>query len=729
MKKLFGLAVIAALLGSCAGGGQKMAEDYSRYVNPFIGTINNGHTFPGATYPFGLTQASPETGNCEWRYCAGYEYPDTVLLGFSQTHLNGTGVTDLGDILMLPYTGDTLVYEARFDKSTEQASPGYYSVELPDYKVRAEMTVTPHTAMHRYTYNAENPLLFLDLQHGLVGSWRALRNHVLDADIQFEDDRTISGHHYLTQWVKRHLFYTIQFSHPFMVMEQREPFTGEKAPRYVLAFDVPKGESLLVKVALSTVSIDGAKKNLEAENSGWDFDKVHKAARDEWNKLFARVEVEGTDAQKESFYTSLYHLYIQPNNIADVDGLYRGADDSVRMSTSGKYYSTLSLWDTYRAAHPMYTILMPEKVDEMVNSMLDHHDAQGHLPIWTLWGKENFCMIGNHSIPVIVDAYLKGFRGFDAERAYKAMYTTSTVNHRNSKWDVYNKYGYLPFDIEPVESVSRTLELCYDDYCVAQMARALGKTDDYDYFMKRAGFYKNLYDKQTGLSRGKDSKGNWRMPFNPFLLSHAGTSGGDYTEGNAWQYTWHVQHDIPGLVELAGGADKLMAKIDTLFTITSDTENSGFVSDVTGLIGQYAHGNEPSHHVAYIYSLLGEGWRTEELVREINDRFYINKPDGLCGNDDCGQMSAWYMFSSMGFYPLNPCGGEYVLGAPQMPRIALSLPGGKTFTVIAENLSEPNKYVQSVSLNGQPLTKRTINHSDIMQGGTLTFVMGPNPVK
>lgn len=728
MKKLFLLLILFAVAWSCTDKTAR-DQDYSRFVNPFIGTINNGHTFPGAAYPFGMIQAGPDTGNSEWRYCSGYEYNDSTLLGFSQTHLNGTGCPDLGDILLLPFTGESIAQSARYDKASEKASPGYYTVTLPDYGVQAEMTATAHTAMHRYTFTGNAARLLLDLQHGIVGGGAAIHRHVLGADVTIESDRKISGHHTLRQWVTRQLFYTIEFSHPFTIQDTLDKAPDEMAPRYVLGFDIPKGEKLQIKVALSSVSIDGAKKNLAAENSGWDFDATHKAARKSWNELLGRVEVEGTEAQKESFYTSLYHLYIQPNNIADVDGLYRGADDSVRTATSGSYYSTLSLWDTYRAAHPMYTILTPEKVDGFVNAMLDHHDAQGHLPIWTLWGKENFCMIGNHSIPVIVDAYLKGYRGFDAERAYQAMKTSSTVNHRNSQWDVYDRYGYLPFDLAPVESVSRTLELAYDDYCVARMAEALGKTDDYAYFAKRAGFYKNLYDKETGLARGKDSKGNWRMPFNAFLLSHASTSGGDYTEGNAWQYTWHVQHDIPGLAELAGGSEALMNKIDTLFTIEAATENSGFVSDVTGLIGQYAQGNEPSHHVAYIYSLLGRGWRTEELVREINDKFYINKPDGLCGNDDCGQMSAWYMFSSMGFYPLNPCGGEYVLGAPQMPRITLRLPEGKTFTVVAENLSEANKYVQSVSLNGQPVTGRTINHTDIMGGGTLTFVMSPAPLK
>lgn len=724
MKKLLIMSAALALLVGCSDK-TKPSNDVTQYVDPFIGTINNGHTFPGATYPFGMIQVSPDTGINEWRYCSGYEYLDSTMYGFSQTHLNGTGCPDLADILLLPYSGDTVIVTAPFDKASEKAVPGYYAVDFPKYGVKAEMTATAHTAMHKYTYNAENPRLLVDLQHGQTFNENGYKSHVLDANVNIESDKVISGHSTLKNWVERELFYVIEFDRPFKIEKELEMLPEEKGKRYVLSFDIPKGEELKIKVAVSTVSVDGAKNNMAVENSKWDFDAVKKATYNTWNDLLGRVEIEGTEAQKESFYTSMYHLYIQPNNIADVDGQYRGADNQVKTAKDSVYYSTMSLWDTFRAAHPLYTILNPEKVDGFVNTMLDHFDAQGHLPIWTLWGKENFCMIGNHSIPVIVDAYLKGFDGFDAERAYNAIKTTSTVNNPKTKWDLINKYGYLPFDLEPEESVSRTLELGYDDYCASLMAQALGKTEDAAFFANRAGFYKNLYDPSTGLMRGKDSKGQWRTPFDAFKLSHAGTSGGDFTEGNAWQYTWHVMQDIPGLAELMGGPDKFMDKIDSLFVVESHAENTGFVLDVTGLIGQYAQGNEPSHHVAYIYSYLGRPWRTEELIREINDKFYINKPDGLCGNDDCGQMSAWYMFSSMGFYPMNPTGGEFVLGAPQMPKITINLKDGKTFTVIAENLSDANKYVQSVSLNGVPLNARTINYKDIMNGGTLTFVMGP----
>ncbi|MCK9208441.1 MAG: glycoside hydrolase family 92 protein, partial [Salinivirgaceae bacterium] len=489
----------------------------------------------------------------------------------------------------------------------------------------------------------------------------------------------------------------------------------EKAPRYVLDFDLKPNEQLMVKISMSSTGVEGAKANLTAELNGWDFEQTSQNAKANWNTYLSRVEVEGDKDKKTMFYTSMYRLFIQPNNIAD----------------AGKepFYSTLSLWDTYRAAHPLYTIVSPEKVDGFVNSMLRQNDKQGFLPIWALWGDETYCMIGNHAVPVIVDAYLKGFRGFNAERAYQAVKKTLTVNHLNSAWDVYTKYGYYPYDIVTAESVSRTLESAYDDYCAAQFANALGKTDDYEYFIKRSNFYKNLFDPQTKLMRPKDSVGNWRIPFNSFSLSHASSSGGDYTEGNAWQYTWHVQHDVDGLIRLMGDKEYFTTKLDSLFRMESTQIGKGFVSDVTGLIGQYAHGNEPSHHVAYLYALAGKPWRTQELVNQICNTKYINAVDGLCGNDDCGQMSAWYIFSNLGFYPVNPCGGEYVLGAPQLEKATIKLTEGKVFTVEAINFSKENIYVQTVELNGTKYDEKLITHQDILNGGTLSFTMGPSQKK
>ncbi len=732
MKTFFIIIAYMLLFSACSSKKQPTGIteeiDYCQYVDPFIGTADNGHTFPGATVPFGFIQVSPETGNDSWKYCSGYNYADESIIGFAQNHLNGTGCSDLGDILMLPFSGDVGGnYRSKFLKTEEKASPGYYSVRLSDFDINVELSATQRTAYHRYTYHKEGPAyLMLDLQSGVVWNAGAIETHVLAADMEMPDNQTITGHQQVRNWVTRHYFYEIRFDKPYTVKEELPATPGNTAKRLILAFDIKPGETLQAKVAMSSVSVDGAKEAMKAENPGWDFEAVRESAHREWNDLLSQVQVTGGNAQKRSFYTSLYHLYIQPNNLADIDGQYRGVDDSVRMAPSGNYYSTMSLWDTYRAAHPLYTILMPEKVDGFIETMLEHQKAQGFLPIWTLWGKENFCMIGNHAIPVIVDAYLKGFGGFDSEEAYQAIKASSTVSHLNSDWETYMKYGYYPFDIIKTESVSNTLESVYDDYCVAQMAKALGKTEDYEYFTKRSNFYKNLFDPQLKLMRGKDSKGKWRTPFNSFLLSHASSSGGDFTEGNSWQYTWHVQHDVKGLIDLMGGNEAFCTKLDSLFFLQSSAENTGFVSDVTGLIGQYAHGNEPSHHVAYLYSFAGKPWKTQELIREVFDRFYLDKSDGLCGNDDCGQMSAWYIFSAMGFYPVNPIGGEYVLGAPQIEKVELMLANGNIFTMEAKNLSKENKYVQSVELNGQPYTEMSIHHEDIVNGGHLVFTMKGN---
>lgn len=705
------IATIMLLSISCTN---ETAQDYTKYVNPIIGTAEFGHTFPGACVPFGMIQAGPQTGNCDWKYCAGYQYQDSTISGFSQNRLNGTGVGDLGDLLIQPFTGtsDRTGFESRFDRSSEQARPGYYAVKLSDFGVSTEVTATEHAALYRFTYHTnDNAGLMIDFQSGMVGSEQQLARKVLDATVNFESETVITGSCRTRAWLVRDYYYMIEFSKPVAskkLLPKKDEH--EKAPRYALSFDLKKGEKLQVKIAMSSKSIEGAKANMAAEASGWKFEKAREAANSAWNDFLSRVDVKGNDDSKTMFYTSLYHLFIQPNNIADAG--------------EEPFYSTLSLWDTYRAAHPLYTILSPEKVDGFVNSMLRQYDNQGFLPIWALWGGETYCMIANHAVPVIVDAYMKGFRGFDAEKAYEAVKTSLTVDHRNSEWKTYMDNGYFPYDSIRVESVSKTLESVYDDYCAALFARSLGKTDDQKYFENRAGFYKNLFDPSTGLMRARDSKGNWRTPFEPFDLSHASSSGGDYTEGNAWQYTWHVQHDVPGLINLLGGNERFTAKLDSLFSFSEEVKGKGLVVDVTGLIGQYAHGNEPSHHVAYLFALAGKPWRTQELVNEICRTKYVNKIDGLCGNDDCGQMSAWYIFTTMGFYPVDPCGGEFVLGAPQTEGVTLNLPGGKKFTMEAINFSDSNIYVESVALNGNPYTKTSINYRDIMDGGTLTFTMG-----
>ena len=471
---------------------------------------------------------------------------------------------------------------------------------------------------------------------------------------------------------------------------------------------------------MSTTSIEGAKKNLQAEVPGWDFAAVKASAHDEWNNYLKRIDVEGTEEQKQNYYTSFYHALIQPNQIADVDGMYRNADDKVVKAETGQFYSTFSCWDTYRAAHPFYTIIMPDRVDGMVNSLVEQAEVQGFLPIWGLWGKENYCMVANHAVSIVAEAYHKGFRGFDAERAFNAIKKTQTVSHKlKSDWENYMKYGYLPTDLTEAESVSSSLESMYDDYAAADMARLMGKKQEEAYFTRRSQFYKNLFDKSTQFMRPRLSDGSWKTPFNPSDLAHAESSGGDYTEGNAWQYTWQVQHDVNGLIKLFGGPKPFLKKLDQFFSLKLEST----LSDVTGLIGQYAHGNEPSHHVAYLYAMAGRPSRTQELIREIFDTQYRPTVDGLCGNDDCGQMSAWYMLSAMGFYPVNPVSGQYVFGAPQMENITLHLVDGKTFTVKAEGLSKENKYVDYILLNGKRYNKPYINHADIMKGGTLVYKM------
>lgn len=704
-------------------------EDLTKYVNPFIGTAFTGHTFPGATYPLGFMQPGPETGNFSWDYCSGYFYDDEKINGFSQNRLNGTGIVDFGDLLLQPFSGEKREdLSSTFNKSTEVATPGYYSVVLTDNDVKVEVTTAPHVAFHRYTYNADKTAgLLADFQSGLVWSKDRISTHVLENVVNFESDYIITGYTRRREWTERTYYFVIEFDKPIVskeLLEQRDP--REKAPRYILNFDLGNDSVLNTKVAMSTTGIEGAKSNLAAEGKERSFDDVYKDAKKEWNRYLSKVSIEGTDEDKTNFYTALYHLYIQPNNIADVDGKYVGPNGKISQSPTGKFYSTLSQWDTFRAAFPMYTILSPEIINDLVNNMLEFSEQKGHLPIWALMGQETFTMIGNHSIPMVVDAYLKGFEGFDAERAYSEIKKSLTEGkHKNAGWEEYDKYGYYPYDLFKVESVSRTLESGFDDYCAAIMAKKLGKTEDYEFFMNRSGYYKNHYDNETKSMRPKDSKGEWLTPFDPYRLAHADSNiGGHYTEGNALQYTWHVLQDIPGLIELLGGKEEAGKVLDFLFT--TEQESTGTLSDVTGLIGQYAHGNEPSHHIAYIYMYLDRPEDTQRLIRQICKNFYQNKPDGLIGNDDCGQMSAWYMFSAMGFYPVNPVSGELVFGAPQLPKTTLNLDNGKTFTIEAINLSEENMYIEKIELNGSIYTEKFITYDDIMNGGELTFYMTSN---
>lgn len=729
MKKLsvflYTLALGSAFY-SCSTAKQDTPQtDYTQYVDPFIGAADNGHTFPGACRPFGMIQTSPVTGAVGWRYCSEYMYADSIIWGFTQTHLNGTGCMDLGDILVMPFTGERHrtwdAYRSSFSKTSENATPGYYTVTLDQAKVKAELTATTHAALHRYTYEqADSASILIDLQHGPAWNEKQYHSQVNSCEVNWENDSTLTGHVNNKVWVDQDYYFVMQFSRPVIDHFELPMAEIEKGKRLVASFNIQPGEEVLMKVALSTTGVEGAKANMAAEVPGWDFEGIRTAAKADWNSYLSRIEVEGTDEEKTNFYTSFYHALIQPNEISDVDGRYRNAADSVVNATGGKFYSTFSLWDTYRAAHPFYTLMVPERVDGFINSLVDQAEVQGYLPIWGLWGKENFCMVANHGVSVVAEAYAKGFRGFDAERAFNAIKQTQTVSHPlKSNWENYMKYGYFPTDLTEAESVSSTLESVYDDYAAADMAKRMGKTEDAAYFARRADFYKNLFDSSTQFMRPKKSDGTWKSPFNPSQIGHAESVGGDYTEGNAWQYTWHVQHDVPGLIALFGGEEPFLNKLDSLFTLKLETTQA----DVTGLIGQYAHGNEPSHHVTYLYALAGRPERTQELIREIFDTQYSPKPNGLCGNDDCGQMSAWYMFSAMGFYPVNPVSGEYVFGAPQLPEFVLHLADGKTFTIKAEGLSEANKYVKSITLNGEPYTKNFISHADIVKGGTLVYQM------
>ena len=718
---------LAGVFASCGNKTQTNAApmDYTQYVNPFIGAADNGHTFPGATTPFGMIQTSPVTGAVGWRYCSEYVNNDSIIWGFTQTHLNGTGCMDLGDVLVMPATGERTRawdgYRSRFSKDQESATPGYYSVELEEPNVKAELTASPRVALHRYTYHtADSASVLIDLQHGPTWNEAQYHSQVSLCEVKWEDEQTLSGHVRNSVWVNQDYFFVLKFNRPTTGQINLPMAETEKGQRIVACFDMEPGDELLTKIALSTTSVEGAKKNMDTELPGWDFEATRQAAKDSWNNYLKRIDVTGTDAQKANYYTSFYHALIQPNQISDVDGMYRNAKDEIVKTGGDAFYSTFSLWDTYRAAHPFYTLMVPEKVDGFVTSLVEQGEAQGFLPIWGLWGKETYTMIANHGVSVIAEAYRKGFRGFDAERAFNMVKRTQTVSHpHKSNWENYMKHGYFPTDLTEVESVSSTLESVYDDYAAADMAKRMGKEEDAAYFSKRADFYKNLFDTQTQFMRPRNANGTWKTPFDPSEVAHAESKGGDYTEGNAWQYTWHVQHDVPGLIALFGGEEAFLNKLDSVFTVELKTTQA----DVTGLIGQYAHGNEPSHHVTYLYAMAGRPERTQELIRQIFDTQYRPEPDGLCGNDDCGQMSAWYMFSAMGFYPVDPVSGNYVFGAPQLPKIVLNLADGKTFTVIAEGISDENKYVESITLNGEPYTKNYITHEDIVKGGTLVFKM------
>ncbi len=695
------------------------AQNYTQYVNVFIGTDGTGHTFPGPSMPFGMVQPGPDNRDQGWNHTSGYQYQDSIILGFSQTRFSGTGINEMGDVLLLPYVKNpNEILKNRYFKDSEKASVGYYSLVKKD-GVKVELSCSERVAIHRYTFPTEAAIVLANFQHGLRFLTDSL---VLESEVQIEDHQTISGYCHTKNWVERKYFFVIKFDKPFIKYEQLIKGQKENATKYILTFNLGKNKILLAKIALSTVDVAGAKLNMQTEVPCWDFEKIKQNAENTWNQYLGRIEIEAKTKQKEIFYTSLYHLFLQPSNIADADGKYRGADDKIALAPNKEYYSTLSIWDVYRGAFPLLQIIAPEKITGIVNTLLLHYKVAGFLPIWTAWGQDNYCMIGNHAIPMILSAYNKGFTGFDTNEALKAMVETSTKSHINSDWELYNKYGYYPFDKLDNEAVSRTLESGYDDWCVAQMASEPGDKSTAETFYKRAAYFKNLFDPGTKMFRGKDTWGKWRTPFDPLAATSPMNNPGDYTEANGWQYFWTpAQFDIDGIKKLLGGDEAFTKQLDDFFT-TEGGNTDKFLGQ-EAMIGQYAHGNEPSHHIVYLYAYSNTPKIGQKYIHRIINEFHNNTPGGMIGNDDCGQMSAWYILSCLGFYPVNPAGNEFVFGSPQLEKAILHLPNGKQLVIDSRDFSEISLYNETRILNGIQINKPFITYKEIMDGGSLTFMM------
>ncbi len=732
MKRLVNLLAAFILSVNCIS-----AQNLTRWVNPFIGTgavqsSLSGNNYPGATVPFGMVQLSPDTREApDWAQASGYDYNDSIIYGFSHTRLSGTGASDFIDILLFPTISDKR--KSTFTHQHEQARPGYYQVLLKDEKIQAELTASVHVGVHRYTCSDGDQLkLWLDLDHSAnKGSWN---RRIIQSQLRMVSPTVVEGYRIITGWAKlRKIYFHLEFSQPVLSnqlydgnrMYENTPVINGTELRGLFCFDKKWNKELICKVALSPVSIENARLNMATEVPGWDFEYIARAAETSWEKELKKIIIQGTDLQKKIFYTALYHTMVQPNTMSDVNGEYMASDYVTRSVAKGEvHYSTFSLWDTFRAAHPLYTLIHTHRIPDFVKSMMRQYDYYGYLPVWQLWGQDNYCMIGNHSIPVIVDAVLKGVAGVDEEKAYEAVFNSSIVSHPNSPFEVWEKYGYMPENIQ-TQSVSITLEQAFDDWCVAQLAKRLGKEKDYNHFMKRSAFYRNLFNSKTGFFQPKNDKGEWIEPFDPYKY---GANGGyPFTEGNAWQYFWYVPQNIPDLISQTGGNKAFVAKLDTFFTVSYQ---SGALNDnASGFVGQYAHGNEPSHHVAYLYACAGEPWKTQKYVAYIMNELYNDSSSGYAGNDDCGEMSAWYVFGALGFYPVNPVSGEYVIGTPMLEEAVIQLPGRKTFTVKAPRKEGNEVYICSMKLNGEKYTKNYITHQDIMKGGILEFVMTASPGK
>ena len=742
---------MALLLASCAA--QSDTKDYAAFVNPFIGTGGHGHTYPGAVVPSGMIHPSPDTRIMGWDACSGYYDTDSIINGFSHLHLSGTGCGDYGEVLLMPTVGQqrigaptdeqSMPYASRFSHQKENATPGYYAVHLDTYDVQAELTASPRVAMHRYTFPKSDEAGFiLDLDYSLQGQYnRALSLEVVN-------DSTLRGYKNTNSWAWRHdVWFQAVFSKPFTceiitdTIQQANGRRPKPVKKALLHFATADKEQVLVKVALSSVDAEGAEKNL-AEIPDWDFDRVKEAARADWNRYLGKIDIDTqNEEQRTVFYTALYHTGISPSLFTDIDGRYRGLDREVHATTADKpMYTIFSLWDTFRALHPLLTIVDPAQNSRYIQALLTQYQEGGILPMWELAGNYTGTMIGYHAVPVIVDAYMKGDRSFDAELALKAclrsaeydtiapIATTNYLKHAAlmpiSKY-YKNTIGYVPCDKEN-EAVAKGLEYAYNDWCISQLATALGHEDVAQRYANLGKGYRNYFDPSVRFMRGKDLQGNWRTPFSPRSSNHRED---DYCEGTAWQWTWFVPHDVEGLVELMGGRDAFIGKLDSLFTADSALEGDLVSADISGLIGQYAHGNEPSHHILHLYNKVGEPWKTQELVDNVLHNQYFNDPNGLSGNEDCGQMSAWYILNAMGFYQICPGLPEYSIGRPLFDTVTIQLPNGKQFRIETVNNSASNKYIASATLNGQPLQQPFFTHTQLMEGGTLQLVMTDQPAE
>ncbi|WP_339740573.1 GH92 family glycosyl hydrolase [uncultured Sunxiuqinia sp.] len=720
------LLLFTAVAGWIGCSQQKTTTEKEKidFVDPYIGSGGHGHVFVGASVPFGAVQLGPNNETQGWDWCSGYHYSDSILIGFAHTHLSGTGIGDLGDVLFMPVAGsythesdpeNPYDWKSSYTHAKEVVEPGYYSIYIDRHQVDVELTTSERVGFHKYDFEeGDNSKVIIDLRYGT--GWDQLTSGLIEQ----VDETSIRGFRFSRGWANdQRVFFNTEFSKEIKRFEIIHSSDERGVATAIIEFE-GAGE-LLAKTAISPVSMDGAANNLVSEINHWDFEAVKAKAQQQWNRELAKINIETeNETDKKIFYTALYHTMIAPSLFNDVNGDYRGADREVHQNPGFETYTTFSLWDTYRAAHPLFTLVQPERVNDFVNSMLAIYQEQGKLPVWHLMGNETNTMVGYHAVPVIVDAYLKGFDGFDAELAFEAVKAFAMRDERGL--DFIKEIEYIPADSQ-VESVARAMEYAIDDWCIAAMAKAMGKTEDFELFAKRAKYYQHYFDESREFMRGKMSDGSWRTPFNPFYSQHRED---DYCEGNAWQYTWLVPHNVEGLVELFGSEEAFITKLDSLFSIES-IKVEGASADISGLIGQYAHGNEPSHHITYLYAYVGQQWKTAEKVREICNTLYSDQPDGLSGNEDCGQMSAWYILSSMGFYPVNPANGYYVFGSPLFDQAEIALPEGKTFTIQTENNSAENIYIQSVELNGESHERSYISHEDIVNGGSLKFVMGPEP--